>query len=481
MSENEKLIGLTVSNGKYEGTVKVLKSVEDFGKVNYGDVVVVYASSPAWSVPLLKAGALIAEVGGILCHAALVAREMGIPGIVNIENVTTILKDGDRVQVDGEAGEIYVLNGEKQKYMYSIDKKQQLKDFAAALAVPVGQTDSNKWPVRAGTVIFPVRNILVREFLEQIEKSGIIGNPTAWRKAFDGPSQLWRMSHHLINGLVDDGVEKSVIAEKILLLLEGIAALNNGHYFERLGNHIILDKATINDLIESGLEYQIPKPNSRKLLMLSGLLWSYAETNYFVAHELTCEYHGPYELPNGYAVVRDFKNLCPKELWESRDYSDSPDYIRIITLHNNTLNIRFDAYNNMYDGYDEEEILEIGKRKPKATLFPSLLCGSVFADGTFLSENDVDNLINVYSEKVIKFSSEVDNFELQEIARKYMEVFWYRKKSLADYIGVSWKPSKELYPILSEAIAKGQPKSKPMGDSLEKELSKKYDFSEYLK
>ena len=110
MLKMEKLSGLTVSSGEYEGTVKILKSVDDFKKVNIGDVVVVYASSPAWAVPLLKAGALIAEVGGILCHAALVAREMGVPGIVNIENVTSILKDGDVVKVNGEVGEVYVLS-----------------------------------------------------------------------------------------------------------------------------------------------------------------------------------------------------------------------------------------------------------------------------------------------------------------------------------------------------------------------------------
>jgi pyruvate,water dikinase len=110
MAQVNKLSGLTVSSGEYEGTVKILKSPKDFGKVNDGDVIVVYASNPLWSVPLLKAGALIAEVGGILCHAALVAREMGVPGIVNIENITELLKDGDRVKVDGEAGEVYVLS-----------------------------------------------------------------------------------------------------------------------------------------------------------------------------------------------------------------------------------------------------------------------------------------------------------------------------------------------------------------------------------
>ena len=104
------LKGLPVSSGTYEGTVKVLRSNADFDKVCDGDVIVVYASSPAWTVPLLKAGALIAEVGGVLCHTAIVAREIGVPGIVNIEDVTNILKDGDRVIVNGEAGELSVFS-----------------------------------------------------------------------------------------------------------------------------------------------------------------------------------------------------------------------------------------------------------------------------------------------------------------------------------------------------------------------------------
>ncbi|MCL2064766.1 MAG: PEP-utilizing enzyme [Candidatus Cloacimonetes bacterium] len=102
--------GLPVSSGIYEGVVKVLKTTADFGKVEVGDVIVVYASSPAWTVPLLKAGALIAEMGGILCHTAIVAREIGVPGIVNIENITNILKDGDRVILNGEEGTLDVLD-----------------------------------------------------------------------------------------------------------------------------------------------------------------------------------------------------------------------------------------------------------------------------------------------------------------------------------------------------------------------------------
>lgn len=106
----KKLTGLQVSSGSYEGTVKVLLDINDFDKVNDGDIVVVYSSSPAWTVPLLKAGALIAEVGGILCHTAIIAREIGVPAIVNIENATKILHDGDHVLLNGEVGEVNVLS-----------------------------------------------------------------------------------------------------------------------------------------------------------------------------------------------------------------------------------------------------------------------------------------------------------------------------------------------------------------------------------
>ena len=111
MAETPKTFkGLAVSNGTHEGHVKVLRSTADFDKVCEGDVIVVYASSPAWTVPLLKAGALIAEVGGILCHTAIIAREIGVPGVVNIENITNSLIDGMLIKVDGKEGKVNVLD-----------------------------------------------------------------------------------------------------------------------------------------------------------------------------------------------------------------------------------------------------------------------------------------------------------------------------------------------------------------------------------
>jgi len=354
--------------------------------------------------------------------------------------------------------------------MYSVDNKKQLKDFAKALAIPVGLSDSVKWPVRAGSVIFPVRNILVRDFVNQVEASGIIGKPREWQKAFDGPTQLWRMSHHLVNGLLDDSTDKHIIAKRILLLLEGISALCNGNYFETIGPHRIMLEESVLPLLS--IPQITEKKYIRKFLHLSALLWAYSETNFFVAHELTCEYHGAYALPNGgYAVVRDFKNLKPSQLWGKRNFNGLPTYIRIVTFHNNTLNIKFDVYNNLFDN--------------EGTMAQSLIGGYAFADKHLLSEKDIMELIESFSDKVTRFTDEVNNTSKDAIARKYMEIFWYRKKSLTDYMGIDWKPEANLYTVLENGLAEGQPKktAEPKFNAIRlpvEQLAIDFDFSEYI-
>ena len=105
----EKLYqGIAASSGKIEGRVKVVLSPSDIEKVNEGDIVVVYASSPIWTLALFKAGALISELGGILCHTAIIAREVGVACVVGIDNITKELHDNDLVIVDGDKGEVYL-------------------------------------------------------------------------------------------------------------------------------------------------------------------------------------------------------------------------------------------------------------------------------------------------------------------------------------------------------------------------------------
>jgi pyruvate,water dikinase len=101
--------GLPVSPGTYEGTARLVETEEDFGRVERGDVLITRSTSPYFNVVLPLLGALVTDRGGQLCHAAIVSREYGIPGVVGTREATQLVKDGARVRVDGTSGIVTVL------------------------------------------------------------------------------------------------------------------------------------------------------------------------------------------------------------------------------------------------------------------------------------------------------------------------------------------------------------------------------------
>ena len=66
-------------------------------------------TDPAWTPLFLSAGALVMELGGIMTHGSVVAREYGIPAVVGVPDATRLLHTGQRVRVDGEAGQVVPL------------------------------------------------------------------------------------------------------------------------------------------------------------------------------------------------------------------------------------------------------------------------------------------------------------------------------------------------------------------------------------
>ena len=103
------LVGLPISSGYAEGKVCLIRSSGDFTKVERGDILVVSVIDPGLAPLFGLAGGLIAEMGGILSHGAIIAREYGIPAVVNIPGITGLLTDADRVAVDGATGEVRIL------------------------------------------------------------------------------------------------------------------------------------------------------------------------------------------------------------------------------------------------------------------------------------------------------------------------------------------------------------------------------------
>ena len=100
--------GLAASPGRYEGRARIVCGPADFAKLAQGDVLVARTTSPAYNVILPTIGAVVTDKGGSLCHAAIIAREFGIPAVVGTNNATMQIPDGAQILVDGDRGFVAV-------------------------------------------------------------------------------------------------------------------------------------------------------------------------------------------------------------------------------------------------------------------------------------------------------------------------------------------------------------------------------------
>lgn len=107
-SGTHRLQGTGTSPGVVTGRVRVLRNIEDGEHLVPGEILVARATDPGWTPLFLKAGGVIMELGGMLSHGAVVAREYGLPAVVNIEGATRRLEDGQLVTIDGQHGVVWL-------------------------------------------------------------------------------------------------------------------------------------------------------------------------------------------------------------------------------------------------------------------------------------------------------------------------------------------------------------------------------------
>lgn len=102
------IIGLAVSSGIVEGRARVVLRMED-ADIEEGDILVTTFTDPSWTPLFISIKGLITEVGGLMTHGAVIAREYGLPAIVGVENATNLIKDGQRIRLNGTDGYIEIL------------------------------------------------------------------------------------------------------------------------------------------------------------------------------------------------------------------------------------------------------------------------------------------------------------------------------------------------------------------------------------
>ena len=101
------IVGLPVSSGVIEGRARVILNMEDADLEN-GDILVTSFTDPSWTPLFVSIKALVTEVGGLMTHGAVIAREYGLPAVVGVEDATKLIKDGQRIRVNGTDGYIEI-------------------------------------------------------------------------------------------------------------------------------------------------------------------------------------------------------------------------------------------------------------------------------------------------------------------------------------------------------------------------------------
>ncbi|GAB6461783.1 phosphoenolpyruvate synthase [Bacillus cereus] len=104
----DAIAGLPVSSGLVEGRARVILNMED-ANLEEGDILVTAFTDPGWTPLFVSIKGLVTEVGGLMTHGAVIAREYGLPAVVGVENATKLIKDGQRIRVHGTEGYIEVL------------------------------------------------------------------------------------------------------------------------------------------------------------------------------------------------------------------------------------------------------------------------------------------------------------------------------------------------------------------------------------
>src|SRR5580704_10984555 len=106
---SNEIKGFAASSGVVEGPARIVKSVEEISRLKQGDILVCQITNPTWAPIFQTIVAAVSDIGGSMSHAAIVAREYGLPAVVGTGNATSRIKDGQRIRVDGGRGVVTIL------------------------------------------------------------------------------------------------------------------------------------------------------------------------------------------------------------------------------------------------------------------------------------------------------------------------------------------------------------------------------------
>lgn len=339
------------------------------------------------------------------------------------------------------------------------EDRERLEKYVEAALIPRFNTDRRKYPIYAGRVGKLYLDVLSEELFNDIEEFKSRGGTIQdLSRIFNNPARIMRMAHTILAGLKmnDSPIEKK--RQMILTLLDIVKAMKYGSEFCEDGKNLILSPTELSGLLENEPLREADKDSSRLVQQLCGVLWAYAETPYFVCHGIAMEAHGPYKNPQNESqimLIRDFFNLKPIDLWQECNLVPF-EKVRIITIHEN-IDVWFDAFDNLY--------IRSGN------LVESLRLYSVRADEKLLSLDPIKEFSNILNDAIFPITAKINLWTEREIARKYMEIFWYQVKPLKEALGKSWRPPQIVLNRVETVELPPHSDKRPTKESIRQEMS----------
>jgi hypothetical protein len=312
----------------------------------------------------------------------------------------------------------------------------RLQKYKESLNSAWGFNDYNDWPIKFNSIMHLFLQEFAEEFirdLSDLQKKGVEKKDIA--RAFYNPARLYRIIHSVIFGMRMKRMPVQTQRDMAVYMLDLVKLLKEGSEFNEHGLNLIMSSQQI-QAIE-----MTPVTDSREPMAIQGLcgmLWAYTEAIFFRAHDVTKEIHGMYRLQDGnQLLVREYLNLNCTELWEGYPLI-SNNSIKIFIKYNKNLRLDIDSYNHLFlkEGNYVKDFEEY----------------RIEVDGKRVGIEEVTVLTPVLQQAVEIIYSWSKIVHWREIANKYADIYWFRKRPLPIMLNKEWRTP----PYLREKILNGE-------------------------
>lgn len=479
--EKPVLTGVGASQGVRSGRVRLIKDLKEISSTQPGEVLVTEKTTPDFIEAFGKVVAVITDSGGVISHAAIVSRELGIPAVVGTKTATTELKNGDFVTVDGNTGKVY-------KGELKIDSKDEQKDFFTKIeksgdeitdmvnAMCSSAIDARElWPVAPAALfayidfdhtydMYLKLKSLIDEGWSFKEIAKLFRYPTV-TKFFMMNSAATGLKTGVSLKLAPITMDDNV--EMFKWFIEILKNLTQEDPFALEGKNIIWSKEEVGDFINQHEWIDLKDNSSLKSAVnllsvnLFTLCWSFY-SDYFGANG--SERHGPYLLENekfgtgAKLLVRDFYDLNPEEIWpEAKDVPFKS--IVLAQIYNDT-----PIYLGWGNGLVNQKSLT-----EHNSFFTLLVDGKPITD-----EAEIQKLNATISKIAQKQAEYVNSLEIKDKVRKCAMLAYYGLKSFYLHFSDKWYPEEKIEKMF-EIVGDGPLNSKETKERTLEEKKELFD------